>query len=70
MKHTCTHCGGSNVKILIPAWVDADSLNLAQLDTEAEPLGTFCSDCQEDHPLTLTWPDGREQPVIGRWATA
>ena len=45
-KTICSECGSEDVQILMPAWVDPDTLKVQEVDAEAEPLSTWCQVCE------------------------
>jgi len=56
LKYVCSVCGGSNVQLNFPVWVDANDINdkdKYELDSEASPEKDsdkcWCKDCEEHY---------------------
>ena len=47
----CAECGGTNVQISLPAWVNPDTLEVVDLDLEARAMDTHCTDCEDNTAL-------------------
>jgi hypothetical protein len=64
-RYTCWVCKGVNVELLKPAWVNPNiDGTTPELDAEAEPLSTWCHDC-EDH--MALWDNVESKAILGRW---
>lgn len=43
----CSECGSERVEYAVPAWFNANTHEQTGVDDEAEPLYTWCHDCDE-----------------------
>jgi hypothetical protein len=43
----CADCNGTNIQISLPTWYDANSLDMIEMDVEADALDYYCDDCGE-----------------------
>ena len=43
----CTECKSERVEYAVPAWFDANTHEQIGVDEEADPLFTYCHDCEE-----------------------
>lgn len=66
--YSCVSCGGSNVEMCYPAFIDANTDQVISIDTEAEPLSCYCGDCGGSVQLHQK-DSGRTVKLSGRWDT-
>ena len=54
-QYTCSHCGGGDVQVSMPTWVDPNNdwqpIPCAAVDLDADELDVWCATCDEHHPI-------------------
>jgi len=56
----CTECGSQNVEISLPAWFNVNTLEQTGTDDEADPLYTWCHDCDESRRGDWTTTEAKQ----------